>query len=45
MEQMITSQEIELEGDKYLAYLKRVATKLENGQVASTTVRAFIKKI
>ena len=38
-------QEITLAGEKYLAYLKRVATRLERGEVASTTVRAFIKKL
>ena len=43
--QILCSKEIELDNQKYTAYLKRVATRLENGLPAATTLRAFIKKV
>jgi hypothetical protein len=42
--EILLQKEIELQGEKYLVYLKRVATKLEGGLPISTTIRAFIKK-
>ena len=44
--QIIFKKEIELLEDKYLVYLKKVATRLSKGGVIeSTTVRAFVKKL
>ncbi len=43
---VICKKEIEMLGEKYLVYLKRVATKIAPGGVAeSTAVRAFVRKI
>ncbi|MEM4230879.1 MAG: hypothetical protein QXF25_03320 [Candidatus Pacearchaeota archaeon] len=40
------SKKIKLMKDEYLAYLKKVATKLgKNGEAEATTIKAFIKKI
>lgn len=38
-------QEIEMMGQKYLAYLKIVPVKASRNAPCKTTVRAFIKKI
>ncbi len=45
MEDYIESTEIILAGNKYTTYLKRVATRIENGVAAETHIKAFIKKI
>ncbi|MBW2963580.1 hypothetical protein KY306_02290 [Candidatus Woesearchaeota archaeon] len=42
----IRQKEVELLGEKYLVYLKRVATKIkEGGKPESTTTRVFVRKI
>tara|TARA_B100001971_G_C18238750_1_gene569236 strand:- start:1688 stop:1834 length:147 start_codon:yes stop_codon:yes gene_type:complete len=44
--QIICKKEVELSGEKYLVYLKKVATKiLPGGVVESTAIKAFVKKL
>ncbi len=45
MEEYIAQQEVTLNGQKHLAYIKRVASKIENGEVTDTVLKAFIRKI
>lgn len=42
--QVICVKEVELLGEKYIAYLKRVPTKINEGVAEQFAVRAFIKK-
>lgn len=42
---IIIEKEIELLGEKYKVYLKRVPTRISKRKIISTTIRAFIKKI
>ena len=43
---LVNKKIICLNGEKYLAYLKEVATRLgKNGIVEKTTMKAYIKKI
>lgn len=37
--------EVELLGEKYLVYIKKVPSSLDKGSIKSTTMRAFIRKI
>ncbi len=42
--QVICAKEVELLGEKYIAYLKRVPTKISEGVPEQYAIRAFIKK-
>lgn len=43
---IIHEKQIDLLGERYLVYLKNVATRLDKeGNPDGTTIRAFIKKI
>ena len=45
-EKVICQKRVELQGEEYLVYLKEVPTRIAvGGQIQSTTVRAFIRKI
>ena len=46
MNYYICEKEIDLDGKKYIAYLKEVATKIEvGGKPKSTAIRAFIRSM
>jgi hypothetical protein len=45
-EVLLCKKEVELQGRKYVVYLKEVPTKLAvGGSVEATAVRAFVKKM
>lgn len=46
MPEFCCQQEVEMNGEKYLVYLKEVPTKLGvGGVVEATKIRAFVKKM